>query len=63
MVGMVRQKLAVRGNDPVDVSDQRWSALRQQVGPQLRPVLRTEDFTEFDVNRAIRIVTSMAARL
>lgn len=63
LVGMLRQKLAVRGNDPVDISDRRWLALRQQVSSELQPVLRPGDFAEFEVERAIRIVTDMAARL
>lgn len=63
LVGLVRQKLAVRGNDPVDVSTRRLADLRHRVGPQLQPVLRTKDFAEFDVERAFRIVAGMAARM
>mgnify|MGYP001601985488 FL=1 len=56
----MRQKLAVPGNDPVDVSEQRLAALRQQVEPQLRSVLREEDFSEFDLDRAFDIGVTMA---
>jgi predicted nucleotidyltransferase component of viral defense system len=63
LTGMVRQKLAVPGNEPVDVSTERLAALRQQVEPQLKPVLRTEDFAEFDLDRAFRLVTDMATRV
>ena len=59
-VEQVRQKLAVPGNDPVDVSEQRLAALRQQVEPQLRSVLREEDFSEFDLDRAFDIGVTMA---
>ena len=59
-VEQVRQKLAVPGNDPVDVSRERLAALRQQVEPQLRSVLREEDFSEFDLNRAFDIGVTMA---
>lgn len=62
LIGLVRQKLAVRGNDPVDVSAARLAELRQQVGPQLRPVLRREDFAAFEVERAFRLVADMAAQ-
>ena len=58
----VRQKLAVPGNEPVDVSDQRLAALQQQVQSQLRPVLRAKDFAEFDLGRAFQIVAEMAAK-
>src|SRR6266849_6216988 len=40
MVQLVRQKIAVPGNDAVDMSSQRLATLRQQVEPQLKPVLR-----------------------
>ncbi len=62
LIGLVRQKLAIRGNDPVDVSEKRQAELRQQVEPQLRAVLRREDFAEFDVERAFRLVADMAIR-
>jgi hypothetical protein len=60
LVQQVKQKLKVPGNDPVDVSEQRLAALRQQVEPQLRPVLRQKDFGEFDLERAFNIGVTMA---
>jgi predicted nucleotidyltransferase component of viral defense system len=60
LIDQVRQKLAVPGNDPVDVSDGRLAALRKQIDPQLRPVLRERDFGEFDLERAFKIVVDMA---
>jgi hypothetical protein len=60
LVRLVEQKLVVPGNYPVDVSEQRLKALRQQLETQLRPVLREKDFSEFDLERAIQIVTGMA---
>ncbi|MBA3355595.1 MAG: hypothetical protein H0U18_06580 [Pyrinomonadaceae bacterium] len=60
LVQLVRQKLAVPGNDAVDVSNQRLAALRQQVEPQLKPVLRASDFQEFDLEVAFQIVAEMA---
>jgi len=43
-----------------DVSDGRLAALRKQIEPQLRPVLRERDFGEFDLERAFKIVVDMA---
>jgi predicted nucleotidyltransferase component of viral defense system len=60
LVKQVRQKLGIPGNDPVDVSDGRLSALRRQIEPQLKPVLRQPDFAEFDLDRAFKIVAEMA---
>lgn len=63
LVNMVRQKLAVPGNLPVDVSQQRLAALRRQLDARLKTVLRSSEFHAFDLDRAIGLVTNMAARL
>ncbi len=63
MVRLVRAKLAVSGTEPLNVSDARFAELRHQLQPQLRPVLRQQNFREFDVERAIGIVRDMAARV
>jgi len=60
-VRLVRHKLDVPGNDPVDVSAERLKALRLQVEPRLKPVLRAKDFAEFDLDRAFEIVAAVAA--
>jgi predicted nucleotidyltransferase component of viral defense system len=59
-IDQVGQKLAIPGNDPVDVGETRLSALRRQVEPQLRPVLRDREFEEFDLDRAFGICERMA---
>lgn len=63
LIALVRRKLAVPGNKPVDVSERRLVELRRQVGPQLQPVLRASDFAEFELERAFRLVADMAANL
>jgi predicted nucleotidyltransferase component of viral defense system len=63
MVRLVKNKLAVPGNEPADVSEERLAALRQQLEPQLKPVLRERDLREFDLERAFRAVAEMAKRL
>jgi hypothetical protein len=63
LIGLVRQKLAVPGNEPVDVSANRLAALRQQVGSQLQPVLRAADFADFDMERVFQVVAATAARV
>ena len=60
LIDQVKQKLAIPGNEPIDVSDRRLAALRSQVESELRPVLREKDFTEFDLDRAFEIVAEMA---
>ncbi len=62
VLAILRTKLAVPGNPGVDVSAERLGALRRQLEPRLRPFLRLRDFEDFDIERAIAIVTD-AARL
>jgi hypothetical protein len=63
LVALVRQKLAVPGNDPIDISETRLAVLRQQLDTRLKSVLRRKDFAEFDLERAFRIVTELAAKI
>ncbi|MDI6809504.1 MAG: nucleotidyl transferase AbiEii/AbiGii toxin family protein [Candidatus Eisenbacteria bacterium] len=60
-IQLIRHKLDVPGNDPVDVSGERLRALRQQLESRLKPVLRDKDFAEFNLDRAFKIVAAVAA--
>jgi len=60
LIKQVKKKMAVPGNEQIDISAERLAALRRQLDAQLRPVLRETDFTEFDLDRAFRIVAEMA---
>jgi predicted nucleotidyltransferase component of viral defense system len=62
-VKMVAQKLAVPGNDPIDVSEERLSQLQGQLNTRLRSVLRQRDFEVFDLDRAVSTVVGMAGRI
>lgn len=62
LVELVRQKLAMPGNEPADVSESRLATLRQQLDSQLRPVLRSGDFADFDLERAFLTVVQMAEK-
>jgi len=62
-VELVRKKLAVPGNESIDVSVGRLNNLRLQVDPELRPVLRARDFAEFNLERAFAEVVEVAAAL
>ena len=63
LADLVRQKLTVPGNDPVDVGRARLSALRAQSETQLKSVLRQHDYDAFDLDRAFDIVAGMAQRV
>jgi predicted nucleotidyltransferase component of viral defense system len=63
LLSLVRAKLAVPGNTPADVSPARLATLRAQLDAGLRPVLRPADFEAFDLDRAFRIVSEVAAAL
>lgn len=63
LIRLVRSKLDIPGNEPVDVGPERLTRLQQQLEPQLKPVLREKDFREFELVRAFGAVTEMAKRL
>jgi predicted nucleotidyltransferase component of viral defense system len=63
LIKLVKQKLSISGNLPIDISQHRMDMLRQQVEAQLRPVLREGDYVDFNLEQAIRIVTEMAEKL
>jgi len=63
MVELVRQKLSVPGNLPVDVGVNRLADLKRQLDTRLKTVLREAEFRRFDLDRAIRLVVDMADRL
>jgi predicted nucleotidyltransferase component of viral defense system len=60
LIALVRKKLAVPGNDPVDIRPDRLAELRGQLDTRLKPVLRERDFVEFDLDRAYKMVVQMA---
>ena len=63
LIDLVRKKMRIPGNEPVNASEPRLIKLRQQVEAQLRPVLREHDFQRFDLDRAFKIISDMAARI
>ena len=60
LIELIRKKMAVPGNDRVDVSENRLTTLHRQLESQLRPVLRARDYAEFNLERAFRIVKDVA---
>lgn len=63
LLALVRQKLAVPGNEPLDVSRARLDALLPQVETELKPMLRPADFAAFVLGRAVATVAEVAAAL
>jgi predicted nucleotidyltransferase component of viral defense system len=60
LIALVKQKLAVPGNEPVRMGPDRLAELHEQLDARLKPVLREQDFREFDLNRAFEMVGEMA---
>lgn len=60
---LVQKKMSVPGNESVDVSSDRLESLRLQVDAELKPVLRPQDFSKFDLNRAFEEVAEVAVEL
>jgi len=63
LLDLLRRKLQVPGTAPLDVSPDRIGQLRGQLEAELRPVLREQDFAQFDLERAVGIVDSVARQL
>ncbi len=63
LVDLVRRKLAVPGNLPIDLGKERLAALRRQRDARLKAVLRYREFQAFDLDRAVKLVAAMAVRL
>ncbi|MBF8302460.1 MAG: putative cytosolic protein, partial [Candidatus Dadabacteria bacterium] len=59
LLELVRHKLAVPDNDPIDISGEKLSTLRTQLETQLKPVLRNSDYESFDLDRAFDIVKKL----
>ena len=62
-LSLVKVKLKVRGNDPVDVSPERKRIQVQQCESHLKPVLRKKDYLEFDLDDAFERVVQVASSL
>jgi predicted nucleotidyltransferase component of viral defense system len=60
---MVRQKLSVPGNGPIDVSLSRKRKLTRQAKIHLQSVLRPSDYSGFDIDSSFRIVSGAAEYL
>jgi hypothetical protein len=53
---MVKKKLDVLGNTPVDISQEFRRELDRQMEGQLRPVLRPADFDSFNMDEAFALI-------
>ena len=60
LLDLLRRKLAVPGTAPLDVSAERMGQLRRQLNAELRPVLREQEFVQFDLERAIATARAVA---
>jgi len=60
---VVKAKIDVPGNDPIDVSLERRQELNQQLRGRLRPVLRFRDYDRFDLDAAFELVCNIAKAL
>ena len=63
LLDLLRRKLRVPGTAPLDVSPGRADELRDQLEAELRPVLRVQDFAQFDLERGFETVRAVARHL
>ena len=62
LLDLLRQKLSIPGNEPVDMTAEKLELLRVQLETQLKPVLRSEDYAAFDLDRAFECVAELDLR-
>lgn len=63
LLDLLKRKLEIPRTGAVDVSAGRMERLRRQLDGQLRPVLREQEFAQFDLPRAIETVHRVAEEL
>ena len=63
LITLVRQKLAVPGNGPLQLTDERRAELERQKETDLKPVLRSRDFEQFDQDRIWTALVALADRM
>lgn len=63
LLDLLSQKLSIPGTDPIDMAAEKLEALRRQLQTQLRPVLRSDDYARFDLDRAYSQVAEVASQL
>lgn len=62
-ISLVRRKLAVPGNGPVQLTPERRTALDRQVKTELQPVLRAPDLRYFDLGRIWSALTDIRGQI
>jgi predicted nucleotidyltransferase component of viral defense system len=60
---VVRKKMAVPGNDPVNLELSRKEMLKAQLNTELKPILREQDFLQFDLDRAFNLVAEVRSKV
>ncbi|MGE0175282.1 MAG: nucleotidyl transferase AbiEii/AbiGii toxin family protein [Oligoflexales bacterium] len=63
LIDQTRQKIAVPGTEPVNLSASRISALRLQLATELQPVLRSSDYGQFNFDLALSQLKLIAKAL
>lgn len=62
-IQMVKQKLSIPGNGPIDLSLHRKRQLIQQTKTNLQSVLRPLDYSNFDIEKSFHFVSTVAKYL
>lgn len=63
LIALLKQKIAIPGTGAINLSEQRLAQLDKQLDAQLRPVLRANDFSSFELERATATVQRLIEHL
>ncbi|NQT59555.1 MAG: nucleotidyl transferase AbiEii/AbiGii toxin family protein [Bacteroidetes bacterium] len=62
-ISFVKQKLMVPGSGAINISLERFHALSQQVETELRPVLREQDYSLFNLEESFQLMIDLAVKI
>jgi len=63
LLDLVRKKLAIPGNDPVNLEPSRKEMLKVQLNAELKPILREQDLEQFELDRAFNLVGHIGSKV
>jgi len=63
LIQLLKDKLTIPGNGAMDVSNNKLTLLKAQLDTDLRPVIRDDDFDQFDLERVFQRIADLTAKL
>jgi predicted nucleotidyltransferase component of viral defense system len=62
-LNLVKEKLLIPGNDPIQIEDLKKKQLQDQIKTELKPVLRDRDYQQFDFEEVYKLVKQVGSKV